>query len=100
MSSEWHVEADRTRSGRVLLRSFGSVKALIIDDGPTREISRFLLSDNGGSPKDRLAELKELSYSTCDSHSVDSAFTAFADARKKQETRWFWSVIEHSSEMY
>lgn len=80
MSSEWHTEADLAHPWRVLLRSFGNVKALFVDDGPTGEMSRCLLSDDG-SPMDRLPELKELSYSTCDD--VDSAFTAFADSRKK-----------------
>jgi hypothetical protein len=81
MSLEWHIEADQTHPWCVLLRSFGNVKALFVDDGPTGEISRCLLSDDGGSPMDRLPVLKELSYSTRDG--LDSAFTAFADARKK-----------------
>lgn len=81
MSSEWHTEVDHTRPWHVILRSFGNVKALFVDDGPGGEMSRCLLSDDGGSPMNRLPELKELSYSTCDD--VDSAFTAFADVRKK-----------------
>jgi hypothetical protein len=78
--SEWQIEDDYIRFCRGLLRSFGNVKTLFVDDGPAGEMSRCLLSDDGGSPMDRLPKLKELSYSTC--NRADSAFIAFAEACK------------------
>ena len=72
-------EVDRTQ-WRKLLQSFRNVKTLLVDDGPTGELSRSLPLDHGESGMDLLPELKKISYSTYDD-GVGS-FTAFAAARK------------------
>jgi hypothetical protein len=72
-------EADRTE-WRKLLRSFGNVKTLRVNDGLVRELSRCLPPDDGEHPLELLPELQELTYSwsgnTCD------AFTSFIDVRQ------------------
>ena len=80
MSSEWNIEADRTR-WRELLGSFGNVKTLFVDGGLVGQLSRALQPGKGDSPMELLPELQELSYSALGaSH---DAFTLFVDARQK-----------------
>jgi hypothetical protein len=71
----------RTGAWREILQSFRDVRTLLVDDKTTGEVSRSLVLDDGGSPMDRLPDLKELSYFACDD--VGGAFTAFSDARQK-----------------
>jgi hypothetical protein len=78
-SSEEHNEVDRTE-WRKLLRSFSNVKALRIDDGLIRELSRCLSLEDGEHPLEVLPELQELTYSG--SGNANDAFTSFIDARK------------------
>ena len=78
-SSEEHNEVDRTE-WRKLLRSFSNVKALRIDDGLVKELSRSLLLEDGEHPLEILPELQELTYPG--RGNVDDAFTPFIDARQ------------------
>ena len=78
-SSEEHNEVDRIE-WRKLLRSFPSVKALRIDDGLVKELSRCLQSENGEDPLELLPELQELTYSG--SGNANDGYTSFIDARR------------------
>ena len=78
-SPEWHYEADRTQ-WRDLLRSFHSVKTLIVYSPLTRELSRSLRPADGESPVDLLPDLKELEYFKYSSAS--DSFSSFIDARQ------------------
>jgi hypothetical protein len=62
-----------------LLRSFGNVKTLHVDDGLVKELSRGLRLDDGELPLELLLELQELTYSG--SGNAD-AFTSFIEARQ------------------
>lgn len=75
------VEHDRTQWCS-LLRPFGNVKTLLVDEGWTGEMSRFLPFGRGGPPMDLLPELKELIYCTYQDIVVD-AFTKFTAARRE-----------------
>ena len=61
-SSEEHNEVDRTE-WRNLLRPFSNVKALDIDYGLLKELSRCLRLEDGEHPLDLLPELQELTPS-------------------------------------
>ena len=78
-SPEEHNEVDRTE-WRKLLRSFGNVKTLRIEDGLVGELSRCLPPEDGEHPLELLPELQELTYS--ESGSVNNVFTPFIDARR------------------
>ena len=78
-SSEEHNEVDRTKWHK-LLRSFGNVKTLRIEDGLVRELSRCLRLDDGEHPLELLPELQELTYSG--SGTANDAFTSFINARR------------------
>ena len=65
---------------RKLLRSFGNVKTLRIEDGLVRELSRCLQLEDGEDPLDLLPELQELTYTEIGN--VDDVFTTFIDARQ------------------
>ncbi|KAF8490534.1 hypothetical protein F5888DRAFT_1100614 [Russula emetica] len=78
--SEWINEADPTQ-WRELFRTFDNLKALYMDYGLVRQLSRFLQPDEGESPTDLLLELRELWYSTTDD-SDDAFFTEFVYARQ------------------
>ena len=77
---EEHNVVDRIE-WRQLLRSFGNVKALHVEDGLIEDLSRCLRLEDGELPLELLPELQELTHSgggdTCD------AFTSFIDARQK-----------------
>jgi hypothetical protein len=73
------VEVDRTE-WHTLLRSFGNVKTLCVDDGLVDELSRCLRLNDGEHPLDLLPELRELSYTGTDD--VGGTFTSLLDARK------------------
>jgi hypothetical protein len=78
-SSEEHNEVDRTE-WRKLLRSFGNVKTLRIDDGLVEQLSRCLRLDDRELPLELLPELHELTYSG--SGKSGDAFTSFINARQ------------------
>ena len=78
-SSEEHNEVDRIE-WRKLLRSFINVKALRIDDGLVKELSRCLQSENGEHPLELLPELQELTFSGIGN--ANDGFTSFIDARR------------------
>jgi hypothetical protein len=78
-SSEEHNEVERTE-WRKLLRSFGNVKTLDIDDGLVRELSRCIPLEDGEHPLELLPELQELTYSG--SGNANDAFAPFIDARQ------------------
>ena len=78
-SSEEHNEVELTE-WRKLLKSFGNVKTLDIDDGLVMELSRCLRLDDGEHALELLPELQELTYSW--SGNANDAFTSFIDARR------------------
>ena len=78
-SSEEHNEVDRAE-WRKLLRSFSNVKALRIEDGLVRELSRCLPSEDGEHPLELLPELQELAYSG--SGNANDASITFINARQ------------------
>ena len=78
-SSEEHDEVDLTE-WRKLLRSFGNVKTLRIDDGLVEQLSRCLRLDDRELPLELLPELHELTYSG--SGKSGDAFTSFINARQ------------------
>jgi hypothetical protein len=65
---------------RHLLRAFGNVKTLYVDDDFSGQISDSLSVRFGESPMDPLPELKELEYSV--KGTKRHAFNPFIDARK------------------
>jgi hypothetical protein len=73
------AEADRTE-WRKLLRSFGNVKTLHVDEGLVKQISCCLRLDDGEHPLELLPELQELTYSG--SGDTSDAFTPLIDARQ------------------
>ena len=77
--SEEHNEADRIE-WRNLLRPFGNVKTLRIDNGLVKNLSRCLASDDGELSSELLPELREIIYSG--SRDNGKAFTSFLDARE------------------
>jgi hypothetical protein len=79
LSSEVHNEVDRIEWRR-LLRSFGNVKSLHVDNGLVKELSRGLRLDDGEHPLELLPELQELTYSG--SGDTGGAFKSFIDARQ------------------
>ena len=80
LSFEEHNEVDRTE-WRKLLRSFGNVKTLRIEDGLVTELSRCLPSEGGEHPLELLPELQELTYSGSGNVNHD-VFTSFIDGRQ------------------
>jgi hypothetical protein len=78
-SSEEHNEVNRTE-WRKLLRSFGNVKTLHVNNGLVGELSRCLRLDNGELPLELVPELQELTISG--GGDVKNAFTPFIDARQ------------------
>ena len=78
-SSEEHDAADRSEWHK-LLRSFGNVKTLRVDDRLSEQLSRCLQPDNGGLPWDLLPELRELTYAG--NSNASDVFTSFIDARQ------------------
>ena len=78
-SSEEHNEVERTEWHK-LLKSFGNVKTLRIEDGLVMELSRCLQLDDGEHPLELLPELQELTYSGRDD--ANDAFTSFIDTRQ------------------
>ena len=79
LSSEEHNEVDRSE-WRKLLRSFGNVKTLHVDDGLVGELSRCLQLDDGELPLELLPDLQELTYSGNDD--AGGAFTPFIYTRQ------------------
>ena len=77
-SSEEHNHIDRIQ-WRNLLRSFGNVKTLRVEDGLVEELSRCLRLEDGELPLELLPELQELIYSG--SGDAGDEFTSFIDAR-------------------
>jgi hypothetical protein len=96
-SSDWNIEVDRTR-WRELLRTFGNVKTLHIQNRLIEQLSRSLQPGEGESPMDLLPELQKITYSA--SGSLDDAFAPFIEARQKagrpvtvlqtDESRFLW----------
>jgi hypothetical protein len=80
-SSEEHDEANRRIEWRKLLRLFGNVKTLRIDNGLVEELSRCLRLKDGELPFELLPELQELTY-TGSGDTDGDAFTSFIDARQ------------------
>jgi hypothetical protein len=78
-SSEEHNDVDRIEWHN-LLRSFGNVKTLRVEDGLVEELSRRLRLEDGELPLEHLPELQELTYSG--SRNTGDAFTPFVDARQ------------------
>ncbi len=78
-SSEEHNEVDRTE-WRKLLRSFGNVKTIFIEDGLVGELSRCLRLEDGEHPLELLPELQELTLEF--GSNADVAFTPFINARR------------------
>jgi len=83
LENEWYAAPlDGPTQWRNLLRSFSSVKTLLVDQELVGDVSRSFRLDEGESPTDLLPELQGLSYSATGRDAGD-AFTAFADARQK-----------------
>ena len=78
-SSEEHNNVDRIE-WRNLLRSFGNVKTLRIDDGLVEALSRCLRLEGRELPLELLPELQELTYSR--SGDASDAFVSFIDSRQ------------------
>ncbi|KAF8493693.1 hypothetical protein F5888DRAFT_1806016 [Russula emetica] len=78
-SSEEPNDVDRI-DWRNLLRSFGNVKTLHVEDGLVEGLSRCLRLEAGELPLELLPELQELTY--FGSGDTDDAFTSFIDARQ------------------
>ena len=81
-SSEEHNEVDHTE-WRKLLRSFTNLKALWIDDGLVKDLSRCFRLKDEEDPLELLPELQELTFSG--SGSANDGFTSFIDARRKAD---------------
>ena len=79
-SSEEHNDVDRSEWNK-LLRPFGNVKTLRIDQGLVEDLSLCLQLKDGELPLELLPELQELTYFT--SGNSGEAFTSFIDARQK-----------------
>ena len=96
-SSEDHNEVDRT-DWRKLLRSFGNVKTLHLDDGLVEGLSRCLRLGDGEHPLELLPELQELIY--LGNRDTGDAFKSFIDARRntgRPVTRRTVSVVSLST---
>jgi hypothetical protein len=78
-SSEEHNEVDRTE-WRNLLRPFSNVKTLRIRNGLVKDLSRWLVSEDGEPPLEPFPDLQELEY--YGSSDTGKAFTSFIDARR------------------
>jgi hypothetical protein len=78
-SSEEHNEASRSELRR-LLKSFGNVKTLLVEDGLVEEVSRCLRSEDGEYSLELFPELQELTYVR--SGAGGDAFMSFIDARE------------------
>jgi hypothetical protein len=78
-SSKEHDDVDRTEWHK-LLKPFGNVKTLYVDDGLVEELSRCMQLEDGEDPLELLPELQELEYSG--SGGTGDAFTPFIDARQ------------------
>jgi hypothetical protein len=78
-SSEEHNDVDRIE-WRNLLRSFGNVKTLGVENGLIEELSRCLRLEDGELPLELLPELQELIY--IGSRNTGDAFTSFIDTRQ------------------
>jgi hypothetical protein len=65
---------------RTLLRSFGNVKTIHIEDGLVEELSRCLRLEDGEPPLELLPELQQLTYSG--GGDAGDEFTSFIDARQ------------------
>jgi hypothetical protein len=77
-SSEWPNQVDRTQ-WRELLRPFGNVKVLHLDNELVEGLSRSLPSGDEEMPMDILPNLEELCYAGGD---IGGAFTSFINERK------------------
>ena len=77
-SIEWHNNIDRTQ-WRGVLRSFGNLKTLHIQNTLAGRLSRSLQIDDGESPVELLPNLTELGYYGDDAR---DAFTPFIDGRQ------------------
>jgi hypothetical protein len=78
-SSEEHNEVDRTE-WRKFFRSFSNVKALHIEKGLVRKLSRCLELEDGELPLELLPELQELTY--FGNSATRDAFTSFINAHQ------------------
>jgi hypothetical protein len=63
-----------------LLRSFGNVKTLRVEDGLVADLSHCLRLEDGELPLEILPELQELIY--LGSHDTGDVFTSFIDSRQ------------------
>ena len=81
-SSEEHNEVDRTEWRR-LLRPFGNVKTLRIQNGLVDDLSRCLQLEDGELPSEVLPELQELGYPG--SGNTGDEFVSFVDARQNAD---------------
>ena len=77
-SIEWHNNIDRTQ-WRGVLRPFGNLKTLHIQNTLAGRLSRSLQIDDGESPVELLPNLTELGYYGDDAR---DAFTPFIDGRQ------------------
>ena len=77
-SPEWHNDIDPTQ-WRDILRSFGNLKTLHVENPLAGRLSRSLQVDDGESPVELLPNLKELGYSGDDAR---DAFTPFIGERQ------------------
>jgi hypothetical protein len=80
-SYEWPDEVDQAQ-WRELLRSFGSVKTLVVDHHLVGELSRSLLIGNTEPPQELLPELEELRVSGRGDGDPSNEFTPFINARQ------------------
>jgi hypothetical protein len=78
-SSEGHNEVDRIE-WRNLLRPFGNVKTLEIENELVEDLSHCLQLEDGELPLELLPELQELTY--FGRGKTSDAFTSFIDARQ------------------
>ena len=81
-SSEDHNNVDRIQ-WRNLIRSFGNVKTLGVDDGLVEELSRCLRLEDGELSLELLPELQELTYfGSRDTNDIFTNFASFIDSRQ------------------
>jgi len=78
-SSEERNEADCSEL-RKLLKSFGNVKTLLVEDGLVEEVSRCLQLEDGEDPLELFPKLQELTYFR--NGAGGDAFMSFIDARE------------------
>jgi hypothetical protein len=77
-SPEWHNEIDPTQ-WRGILRPFGNLTTLRVQNSLAGRLSRSLQADDGEPPVELLPNLKELGYSGDDAR---DAFIPFIDERQ------------------